>query len=120
MMKMRRLNYFWLSVYLHLLLLLAILIAIALKPKEKKEQAPNYYVPAYTYTGSIKPVMSRPSAQKAETQNNESNLIKANHKLADNSNEQQTMQSVKNTHSTVRVTQVKKPAAPKHQSMLLA
>lgn len=62
---------FWLSLILHLLLLFSIIALITApeppeKTLEKKEKMPTDFVPAYTYTGSIKPSLQSRPAQKRE------------------------------------------------------
>lgn len=73
---------FWLSLILHLLALIYLLM-LMMSPTEKTEtkkkppqQLPHHYVPAYTYTGSIKPSTLKPSSSvtsKKTLSSNESN-----------------------------------------------
>jgi len=102
---------FWLSVLLHLLLLLCILTVITLKPApEKKQPLPHYFVPAYTYTGSIKPsAPSRPqkqSIQKNESVENET--TQSTNKIANKTDSAENIQSVKQTQSKLLVPKIAK------------
>jgi TonB family protein len=59
---------FWLSALLHLLLFLLLIKLISMPSTQQEQQrTPNQYVPAYTYTGSIKPSLSRPASQPKQT-----------------------------------------------------
>jgi len=110
---------FWLSVLLHVLLLLCILSIVALKPEPEKiqQQPPHYFVPAYTYTGSIKPsTPSRPqkqSIQKNESIQNETTQSnnKSDNKLANKFETPETaenIQSIKHTQSKLLVPKIAK------------
>jgi TonB family protein len=58
------LNNFWLSILFHILILLYLFSILAKPPvKEKNTLLPHYYVPAYTYSGSIKPTMQKQTAK---------------------------------------------------------
>lgn len=55
---------FWLSALLHLLALFLLFVFFTAPVKQfDKHPTPNEFVPAYTYTGSIKPIMQHPTAQ---------------------------------------------------------
>jgi len=86
-------NGFWLSVLIHLLLLLSILTLMTSTPEqENKHSLPHYFVPAYTYTGSIKP--------SAAVQKNQRNIQGEKRESAENTEK---MQSVEHTESRVSV-----------------
>lgn len=101
-------NGFWLSVLLHLLLLLAFLTLMTAKPRQKEEEPPlpHYYVPAYTYTGSIKP-----SSAVQKSQSHQKNASQPKTKVSertDTTENTEQMQSVENTLSTLRVPKILK------------
>src|SRR5690349_5619730 len=78
-------NAFWLSILLHILFVLFILIALLTKPEqEKKQLLPHYYVPAYTYTGSIKPSPAQQNSLSAQNiERSENTAAKTNNKSDD-------------------------------------
>lgn len=83
---------FWLSLIVHILILLALFRAITQvkppdQPLDKQQKTPHDYVPAYTYTGSIKPSAQRATSQQTEksVQSKPSNPSKGQDELADNS-----------------------------------
>jgi TonB family protein len=59
-------NSFWISLLLHLLLFLSLSYYFVFTPKEEKP--PHYYVPAYTYHGSITPPMPNFAKSQAAPQ----------------------------------------------------
>ena len=125
-------NSFYLSILLHILFALFLLIAILSQPKEAAKQLlPHEYVPAYTYTGSIKPSSVQPvqsNPQRMEkSENNENDVSKVNNTPSNKmevAQEAQAIQSVEHTQSSFRVPQVKKqnPAPTKNlfQKSILA
>ena len=91
---------FWLSLLFHLLALIFILLTLttekATQEASNKRLLPNHFVPAYTYTGSIKPSMSHPvsrnqptieavTEKKIPATQPESNTIKSTESLQKNS-----------------------------------
>jgi TonB family protein len=105
---------FWLSVLLHLLLLLAVLTLMTTPELEKSKPLPHYYVPAYTYTGSIKPSSSRPQSkhtQKAASQP-QTSTMKTTEKVSPTEN-QENIQSVENTTSPLIVPKILKKSQTK-------
>lgn len=115
-------NGFWLSILLHALLLTALLTLVAIPPKSKeKTLLPNNYVPAYTYTGSIKPSANTPKMQSA--QRNENKTTTAKTKISDHSDPKENaanIQSVDNTLSSYEVPKILKKMPQKKTSKLTA
>ena len=100
-------NGFWLSLLLHLLLLLAVLILMARKPEETVEKTlPQNYVPAYTYTGSIKPATPQQAVQSTQTKESHPNPEKIISPEKEESSE--SIQSVEHTSSTFEAPKVVK------------
>lgn len=126
-------NGFWLSVLLHLLLLLA-LLTLMTKPseREKSKPLPHDYVPAYTYTGSIKPSQTR--QQSPDIQKTESSPQTSKAEIPDKQSPKENtenIQSVEHTESSLSVPKILKKAPMKkvrelsqkkapHQKSLLA
>lgn len=125
---------FWLSVLLHLLVLICMFVLI-MKPLEKTEKKkepkrlPNHYVPAYTYTGSIKPAMLSKSLSKNDspthnnTQNNSQSQNNNISKATENTESEQ--QQTSHPQGVLHVQKIpkKKPTVtykPQQQSMLAA
>ncbi|MBX3709421.1 MAG: TonB family protein [Gammaproteobacteria bacterium] len=107
MTKKLLLNSFWISLLAHLLLLLSILVIMVFQPprKEKKEKVPHYYVPSYTYTGSIKPSTIKQNTKNMQTvENTPSNIKNTNN----NTKDIEQIQSVKHTENTLHVQKVQK------------
>jgi TonB family protein len=120
-------NSFWLSILLHILFLLFVLIALMSQSKQLQEQKqllPHYYVPAYTYTGSIKPASAAQNSQSSQAserqEHNENSSAKVQEKTPDKFNEKsksneeaENIQSVTNTQSNFQVPKViKKTPSP--------
>lgn len=62
-------NGFWLSLLIHLLLLLSMITVITFQPEEEQpHKTPQYFVPAYTYTGSIKPTVTQNHSTASQNQ----------------------------------------------------
>src|SRR5262245_45811397 len=116
---------FWLSILLHLLLLLCFLALITapLSPKKIDERPiPSYVVPAYTYTGSIKPsIQSKASQrkQKAESLTSKSHQTeKAAIQKVNTPKNSQTPEMIKSREPsphTLPIQKVKKTSTIKHQ-----
>lgn len=113
-------NTFWLSVLLHLLLFIAIISFITLPDKPEKSpelthKLPHDYVPAYTYTGSIKPSFSsRPQQTAPKTQPAETAPVKPAKNITENSPAVESYQNAKHSQSVIQVKKIKTPMpAPK-------
>jgi|GEM_PF-2483182 TonB family protein len=103
-------NGFWLSLLIHLLLLLALLTLVTAPKKQQDQSQPltHDYVPAYTYTGSIKPSPSRQHAENA--QKSASSPESPNAKIADTtpSEPAENIQTTENTQSTLQLPKIPK------------
>lgn len=97
-------NGFWLSLLLHLLLLLAFLTFISLQPVQEQQPLPHHYVPAYTYSGSIKPSAQRQQAKNSKQSKSDNNTTNKTNSLETAEN----IQSVKDTRSQITVPKILK------------
>lgn len=62
----RRQFSFWLSLLFHVLVILSLFTLFTTQPapqQQQQQKLPNYFVPAYTYTGSIKPAAAQATAK---------------------------------------------------------
>jgi len=101
-------NGFWLSVLLHLLLLLALLKLMA-SPTEQKEipPLPHYFVPAYTYSGSIKPSKSAQRSQSVQKNQTQTTATKTTvSERTDTTENTEQIQSIENTASPLSVPKI--------------
>src|SRR5262249_13403559 len=96
-----------------LLLLLVVMTVIMQPPKEKKEITPQYFVPAYTYTGSIKPVVSHNSQQRTQKiETRQENSPKINKKYTENTESHEPDKYVKEPQGTLRIGKIKSTNPP--------
>ncbi len=113
-------NGFWISLLLHLLLFLAVISLITKPETQKNKPLPHYYVPAYTYTGSIKPSAAAQQSTAAKQQTSSAKQI-----TAESVEQPESIETVKQTESTLQFPKdtkkipVKKTApAPIQKSLL--
>lgn len=103
------LNSFWLSVFLHLLILIYIFFIMPSPiPVETKPLLQHHYVPAYTYTGSIKP--SHPTQQADKSVKNTSKM--KTQQLTQEKNLSEQTQKIDNHPSMVHLPKVLKKMPP--------
>jgi TonB family protein len=123
---------FWLSILLHLLILIGMfaLIMTPLEKMEKKKEPqrlPHHYVPAYTYTGSIKPAALSKSSSKSNnspTHNNIQSQNKNIKKATENTESEPEQQQINHPQGILQVQKIPKKKniihKPQQQSMLAA
>lgn len=97
---------FWLSVLLHLALFLALLSLMAKNQKEVKQvRLPHDYVPAYTYSGSIKPTSPHKSVadNRPQTESRSQPTKAESPQPVESKGQIEDMESVEHTLSPLRV-----------------
>lgn len=103
-------NTFWLSIVFHVFILIYLLLLLKPPPvQENKTLLPHYYVPAYTYSGSIKPAALPREKKSSQTPHQETST---------EPNPVETAQKADRQESIIHVLKVvnKKPASKTHLS----